>query len=180
MYKRQPHNPWFHPTQKIEFTNIQTCKYNSDISNADKQKWAKDRVKRHQRYYIYTDGSAKDGSSEGGAGVAIYDESFSQIDSINTIAGSLCSSFDTECVALISALAWINDSGAASSDIQILTDSMSLVTALQSDTSTSKSVHVRSIRELLGKSQNQITLTWIPAHCGFDGNWVATRIIQMT
>ena len=44
------------------------------------------------------------------AGVAIYDESFSEIHSINTIAGFLCSSFDTECVALISALAWINDS----------------------------------------------------------------------
>merc|ERR1712159_549095 len=58
---------------------------------------------------VYTDGSTSGSQKNGGAGVFIQDREGNTLLEDAKAAGELCSSYDGECVALISALEWIEN-----------------------------------------------------------------------
>ena len=86
-------------------------------------------------YRIYTDGSTDGKQTNGGAGVYIEDNSGKEIAEFSEPAGSLCSSYGGECVAMLKACKWIKDREDQEDkplSILILTDSESLTNVLES------------------------------------------------
>jgi ribonuclease HI len=98
-------------------------------------------------------------------------------------AGKLCSSYSSECVALKTAMEWINgigeDTGIPALAVLICTDSLSLVSALQNNNWKDKDPWLKTIKHLLRQTETNITLLWIPSHCDIPGNERADELAKL-
>ena len=118
---------------------------------------------------IYTDGSAKDGTRDGGSAMVVTtgDPLDPQTIFSETIRGRmLTSSFDEEKEALGAAVRWLEDNTPNNSDKGLIcTDSQALTSALAND-----SREVSNITRKLDTLNREIILQWIPSHVGIVGN----------
>ena len=123
---------------------------------------------------IFTDGSTGGDQTNGGAGVHIECSRTGRIlQQASYPAGKMCSSYTGECVALVEALKWLLENPQTS---LICTDSLSLHEALLNNNWKDKDPWLKIIKENIYRSTSQITLLWIPSHCGIEGNEAADRL----
>ena len=85
---------------------------------------------------IYTDGSARDGRSDGGAGCVVTRggsyENPEVVETREVPAGKVCSSFQAEMVAIGEALGWLRENGERwMRAMRVVTDSQSSLRALR-------------------------------------------------
>ena len=123
--------------------------------------------------HAYTDGSVKEGV--GGAGVVLLDPSTTDIvDKRSVGAGQSCVSYQAELVALREATQMIAARGVAR--VVILTDSQSALHALEAGPHRAKAetlVDVWRGLATLTSSGTTVTLQYVPAHVGVEGNELA-------
>jgi ribonuclease HI len=125
-------------------------------------------------WVIYTDGSASEGTSNGGSGLIVTTGDPEVPDTIysETIRGRLLtSSYEEEREAMLAAVAWLQDNATDPTKALICTDSQSLVEAI-----TNLSPDSRLIREHLDGTRGQTTIQWIPGHCDIPGNEMADKL----
>ena len=80
---------------------------------------------------IFTDGSTSGNQQQGGAGVFAQDHNGNTLYEDFRAAGTICSSYDGECVAMSMALEWIQQRNEPGMRYVIYTDSRSLVSSLE-------------------------------------------------
>ncbi len=117
------------------------------------------------RFIIYTHGSAKAGTLNGGAGMVVTEGDPANPPTLLTKqerGAAITSSYDEEKATMRMALEWLSPSHAAAA---ICTDSQWLLKATQSD-----SADTADVRRMLNKRAGKTTLLWIPGHHGIAGN----------
>ena len=115
---------------------------------------------------IYTDGSAVGGCREGGAAAVVQMLTDPPRTEVVKVKGAgFTSSFEEESHAMLAAANWIDENCDARSNALILTDSQSLCRALLG-----ASFDVDNIRMALESLSAQITIQFVPGHCGIPGN----------
>ena len=119
---------------------------------------------------IYTDGSAQGDQTKGGAGVYIENAEGGVIWRSSEPAGLLSSSFNAEAKAADDALNWIAEENLAERNILLLTDSKSLVEAVQNTGVRSRNDWMNNIKRKLQQWPGNLDITWIPSHVGIEGN----------
>jgi ribonuclease HI len=122
------------------------------------------------RWTIYTDGSAVGGISDGGsAAVATSGDALNPLVlQIRRRRGALrTNSYETEVAALSLALDWceqVEDGPAL-----ICTDSQALLRALTSGPANDCEM-LGTVRRRLTNAERDLSLQWVPGHCGLPGN----------
>ena len=116
---------------------------------------------------LYTDGSTSGEQQNGGAGVFAQDKLGNVLLEVWKAAGKLCSSYDGECVAMRTALEWIEEDDRGDIKYAIFTDSLSLTSALKSNDWKDTHEWLRAIKVLLRADQlaergAKLTQTEIP------------------
>ena len=125
---------------------------------------------------IYTDGSTNGEQQDGGAGVYIIDANGNTLLEASYPAGSLCSSYTGECVAMLRALEWLQMNPMVS---LICTDSLSLQSALAENNWKDRDPWLKKIKEVLFELKEPVTLLWIPSHCDIPGNEKADELAKV-
>ncbi|KAF0290571.1 putative RNA-directed DNA polymerase from transposon BS [Amphibalanus amphitrite] len=129
--------------------------------------------------WVWTDGSATEGVTNGGAGALIVwpDDETAEI---RTPAGRICSSYRAEMVALRAALNHLLEHPAHTEDpVVICTDSQSALAALREGPAAQSSPLGSEIWDALRRlttGGRRIHLQWVPSHCGLGGNEEADRL----
>ena len=90
-------------------------------------------------------------------------------------AGSMCSSFGAECLAMVEALKWLKDNPG---NTFICTDSLSMHSALMKNDWRNNTNLIVEIRNLVETINSKISLLWIPAHCDLPGNEKADHLAK--
>jgi ribonuclease HI len=131
---------------------------------------------------IYTDGSASEGRSDGGAGCVVTRGGYREPEVVETIevpAGRVCSSFQAEMVALREALRWLKENEVVWRRARLISDSQSSLRALsERAVKGSNSELVARVEEELVRLRGEdrlVVITWVPSHCGVVGNELADR-----
>ena len=123
------------------------------------------------QYNIYTDGSASEGVSDGGAGVVVTTGDASNPTVITTIqerGATLTCSYEEEKRALELALDWIEQHVNPPETAAVYTDSQSICSALLSTTPA-----LDGIRAKINGLWTLIAVQWIPGHSKIPGNEMA-------
>ena len=123
---------------------------------------------------IFTDGSTDGDQNRGGAGVHIQDRRNNNIVNLRYAAGEICSSYGAEGVALYRAVEWLSVNKPRTATI--CTDSMSLHKALSNDDWRDAQDWLRKIKEASFLLESEVTILWVPSHCGCEGNEAADRL----
>ena len=130
-------------------------------------------------WIIYTDGSAQDSNTSGGAGMVVTTGPMDQplvILNERRAAGKWCSSYQCELVAIKMALEWLESENDDWTKSRIVTDSQSALIALSRPQYNSVNNILQEINTILAninQINKSITLTWVPSHCGVIGNELA-------
>lgn len=122
---------------------------------------------------VYTDGSATNATTNGGAGVYIeYPNGEKQSMAIPT--GLHCSNYKAEEEALLHAANYIINNAEAHENIQVvfLTDALSVLQALTNNKLPQLERTIYSIKSL------KTVVQWIPSHCGIIGNEKADKLAK--
>ena len=136
---------------------------------------------------IYTDGSAQNGTKNGGSGAVIMDKTNNKEYEMCAPAGTYTCSYQAELIAIKIALQKVKELQEQnkilplnSSNIHLFTDSKSAVQKLKRSNTSNALIH--DIHELLDHISNhgnhQILLQWIPSHCGIEGNERVDKIAK--
>lgn len=132
---------------------------------------------------IWSDGSAAEGTRDGGAGAIIQLHSLNREETVTAPAGAVCSSLRAELTAMREALKRIADLPIEEQrqvhSICLLTDSLSGLLQLKRGPGrqpTPLATEVWRLLTLLGERGSSITLQWVPGHAGLDGNETADRL----
>jgi len=130
---------------------------------------------------VYTDGSAAEGTTNGGSGVFITYQDGEE-EHLSFPAGAVTSSYKAELIALDKALDLVVNSNKDQPTIRILTDSKSALERLKSGPSaqtdrTSDNIWRNLSR--LRESGSSITMQWIPGHADIPGNEEADRLASL-
>ena len=123
---------------------------------------------------IWTDGSTSGSQERGGAGVLIQDKRTGTTERLCFAAGAICSSFGAEGVAMLRALEWLESHPVEKA--VICTDSLSVHAALRKDDWKDAQDWIRKIKLQSRKIESQVTVLWVPSHCGIEGNEEADRL----
>ena len=125
----------------------------------------------------YTDGSAKDATKEGGAGIYIeWPDGTTHSSSIPT--GLHSSNYKAEAEALQEAASILyNKQDTYSSRIVLLTDAKSVLQSLANPKATDLNQLVTSLTSL-NMSAHEVVLQWIPGHCDLFGNDAADELAK--
>ena len=121
---------------------------------------------------IYTDGSCKDGTENGGAAAVITTGSARnpiELEVLTKKGARYTCSYDEEKSAMNLALDWMLENN-RSSDTIICSDSLSLLTSIDS-----RQPNVRDLIEKLQQLKGRTTLQWVPSHSNIPGNEMADR-----
>eukprot|EP01059_Diplonema_ambulator_P028165 TRINITY_DN468_c0_g1_i3.p1 TRINITY_DN468_c0_g1~~TRINITY_DN468_c0_g1_i3.p1 ORF type:complete len:1404 (+),score=349.38 TRINITY_DN468_c0_g1_i3:453-4214(+) len=130
-------------------------------------------------YEVYTDGSAPD-NENGGAGV--YARCGSRWVKGHRSAGIVCTSFKAEMVALGVGLQWVLSDvqkRGAGTGLNMYTDSQSVLKWLQRGPGAAQyreELLLWNLIRVLCKKGLRLTLQYVPAHCGLDGNEKADKL----
>ena len=119
---------------------------------------------------IFTDGSTSGAQENGGAGIFIQDKNGNVLLEKFKAAGSLCSSYDGECVAMLEAIDWMQQQNNNELEYAIYTDSLSLTTALKMNNWKDEHEWLRRIKKRLDENTAKLTICWIPSHVNTYGN----------
>ena len=125
----------------------------------------------------YTDGSAKEATTDGGGGIYIeWPNGLSQRMSIPT--GKYSSNYRAESEALIeAATALRNHRDTYDSKVVLLTDAKSVLQALENSKKTDHNNLTKALMDLQTSAQ-EVVLQWIPGHCNIFGNEVADQLAK--
>ena len=119
---------------------------------------------------VYTDGSATNATTKGGAGIYIeYPNGVQQSLAIPT--GLYCSNYKAEEEALIHAANYIKET-AENMQVVFLTDALSVIQALSNNKLPQLEIAIHSIKSL------KTVIQWIPSHCGINGNEKADKLAK--
>ena len=121
---------------------------------------------------IYTDGSCKDGTEEGGSAAVVTTGSARHPVEILTIqkkGAKYTCSFEEEKQAMILALKWTAEENNVNHTV-ICSDSQSLLININSE-----SPDLRSIFDLLNSIKGSVTFQWVPSHINVPGNELADQ-----
>ena len=160
----------------MEFERVELEDKKSKYSETELREKAEKKIGELEAVHkLYTDGSTDGNQEKGGAGLFVTDENGHEIHQAHFPAGELCSSFQAECIAMAKALDWIsaNPSGGKS---LIITDSMSMWQALQSNNWKDDDYHLHQIKSKVRAVDSKITLLWVPSHCNIEGNERADKL----
>ena len=145
----------------------QTCQAHIDENYSD---WTQ----------IYTDGSKDSEKSRTGAGCAVFNKKGELIEQDTVKIDHRLSIFTAEITAILRALAWIIKEKPVKT--VILSDSLSVLTSLQSSQSKSRQDLVNTAIILTNKIYKQgiqLDYTWIPSHIGIIGNEKADELAKI-
>ena len=123
---------------------------------------------------IFTDGSTDAEQNNGGAGVFVQDKRTGVTERLSYPAGKICSSYGAEGVALLRALELLERRHISTATI--CTDSLSLQKALANDNWKDAQNWLRKIKEKSYTLKTEVTILWLPSHCGCEGNEEADRL----
>lgn len=126
---------------------------------------------------IWTDGSTSGNQEKGWAGVFIEDRRSETTDKQSFAAGEICSSYGAEGVAMLRALEWIESHPAKT--VIICTDSLSVHAGLKNDSWKDAQDWIRKIKLQARRLDSQVTILWVPSHCGVEGNEEADRLAEL-
>ena len=130
-----------------------------------------DREKEECEWLIYTDGSAKNGTKNGGLGVSVWkksEEGWKEVSKRSGAAGTMTSSFLAESWAMREAVREVRDNGEMRRTT-IMTDSLSLLKKLKGKANNTKlQEEIRRDMKECGRKIRK--LMWIPGHQGLEGN----------
>ena len=125
--------------------------------------------------HIYTDGSATNAISNGGAGVNITHPDGTH-SAICLPTGRYCSNYAAESKALKRAADEIANSNPDCKQVVFFTDAMSVLQALQSNSEGLD--HLTDLLSQVSKSM-RTALQWVPSHCGLPGNEIADQLAKL-
>jgi len=135
------------------------------------------------KFQIWCDGSVAEEGAGGGGYIILRQQqqtTAEEISSGSCPAGAFATSFTAEAAALTSALATVNPylQETQACDMIVVTDSMALVTAIQSDPYRMGPDTIPAFSALLEASRHvaSIQLVWISSHCGVTKNDEADRL----
>ena len=120
----------------------------------------------------YTDGSATNAVTNGGAGILIqFPGGQSTVASVAT--GRHSTNYHAETEALTQAASMVQASEDQCTQVVFLTDALSVLQALEND----KLPHLTSALQLVRRNR-RVVLQWVPAHCGVPGNERADELAK--
>ena len=123
--------------------------------------------------HVYTDGSATNAVSDGGAGVNIVYPDGNR-SAICLPTGKFCSNYAAEVKALERAAEEIADSAIDCQQVVFFTDALSVLQALPSDSLEQLSASLGRVSD-----SRRTVLQWVPAHCGLPGNELADQLAKL-
>ena len=121
---------------------------------------------------IYTDGSCKDGTENGGAAAVITTGSARypvELEVLQKKGNKYTCSYDEEKAAMNLALDWMLENS-RSSDAIICSDSQSLIISIES-----RQANVSDIVSKLQQLKGRVTIQWVPGHSNIPGNEMADK-----
>jgi len=124
---------------------------------------------------VYTDGSAEDAVRNGGAGIFI-EYPGGRKEKLSLATGRYSTNFRAEAVAIKSAADHLMLSRHTTHNIVFLSDALSVLQALDSSNNTELNDLSSTLASLC--TSHNVTLQWIPAHCGIRGNEEADSLAK--
>jgi ribonuclease HI len=95
------------------------------------------------------------------------------IEVLEVAAGTHCSSYQAELVALVHALKWLQATSLQWASACLVTDSQASLRGMSTTPSVTRNFLVHEAwqsLEALGEEGRQVVFKWIPSHCGVPGN----------
>ena len=159
-----------------EIPEIQKHKEASEVTKAKALEYLQNNCPSKLWCHVYTDGSAKDATRNGGSGVYIKypDTTYS---SHSFAVGKLASNFRAELQAVREATNILIERNITTSNIIILSDCRAALQSLQPE---ARDEVVEIIFQNLGQLQTNhiLALQWIVAHCGLFGHEETDRLAK--
>jgi len=179
-YKVEERKPPLEPWRKTEllFDMVPLTKPKDEYSKPELKTMTEEKLaKMEAEVMIWTDGSTSGNQEKGGAGVFIEDRRSETTDKQSFAAGEICSSYGAEGVAMLRALEWIESHPAKT--VIICTDSLSVHAGLKNDSWKDAQDWIRKIKLQARRLDSQVTILWVPSHCGVEGNEEADRLAEL-
>ena len=179
VYQHHSDIPSIPPWRGVElvFDSVVLEKKKEEYSKEDLRRMAEEKIdSMDAEVLIYTDGSTSGKQENGGAGLYVEDSRTGETWSRSYPAGKISSSYGAEGVAMLEAMRWIRQNECSA---VIITDSMSLQTALRNNNWKDKCEILAKIKEEAHLVNNKPTILWIPSHCDVKGNEEADKMAEL-
>ena len=122
--------------------------------------------------HAYTDGSARNAVSDGGAGIFIQSPEGQTIKK-GFPTGKHCTNYTAEEEAIKHATVAVEELDTDCNQVVFLTDALSVLQALEGDKLPQLMQNLQKLQK-----RKRVALQWIPAHCGITGNEEADQLAK--